>query len=147
MHEMRPFDLGSLPPLSTKVDTDVIHVTMPSLSIFCILKTWQWEGLGARPCWLLPKSALNTELHSCMLQLHLFFVDSQEFLKVILVHVDPHFFCKEVYHTFCVIYCAVTDWAQEPSISSWICIWKYYITSQRKSECTLGRSRLHFAGL
>ena len=46
----------------------------------------------------LPNSALNTELHSCMLQLCWFFMNSQELLKVISV--DPHFFCTEVYHTF-----------------------------------------------
>ena len=49
------FDGGTLPPpLSTKVDRDVIHVIKyirPSHSIFAYCKQWKtgpWEGLGTR---------------------------------------------------------------------------------------------------
>ena len=51
---MHPFDQGSLPPLSTQVDTDVLCVikwTIPFPSVFVCCKqskTGQWEGLGTR---------------------------------------------------------------------------------------------------
>ena len=43
VREMRPFDQGPLPPLSTYVDTDVIHMindTRPSPSDFAYCKNW-----------------------------------------------------------------------------------------------------------
>ena len=52
--QARSFDEGPLPPLSTQVDTDVIHVikhTRPSLSVFAYCKrskTGRWVGLGTR---------------------------------------------------------------------------------------------------
>ena len=50
---MRSFDWGTHPPLSTKVDTDIIHMIKwirPSSSIFVIKKTGWLEGLGMRLC-------------------------------------------------------------------------------------------------
>ena len=43
LREMRPFDLGPLPPSVYLVDTDVIHVindTRPSPSVFAYCKSW-----------------------------------------------------------------------------------------------------------
>ena len=52
--KMHPLYQGLLPPLSTYVDTDIVHVINaprppPSIFAYCkCSKTGQWEGLGTR---------------------------------------------------------------------------------------------------
>ena len=97
-----------------------------------------------------------------MLQLYRVFVHSQELLKVISV--GPHFFCTEVYHTFCVYtlcpgfhedgYCMI-ELKSHQLVGGFVlrdfCTFGKFsvdvLTSWQKSECTSGRGMHGFISL